>query len=60
MHHYKVIIIDSKSCKEISFNVYGKLSVMEINGSSKSVIVNEYNTPLYIETINTIDIIKER
>ena len=47
--------------KNPSLSFYGKLSKIDINinGNIKTVvsIVNEYNIPLYIETINTVDII---
>ena len=60
MKHYTITTVDSKSGKTITFKVYGKLSKIDINinGNIKTVvsIVNEYNIPLYIETINTIDI----
>jgi len=60
MKHYTVTTVDSESGKTITFKVYGKLSKIDINinGNIKTVvsIVNEYNIPLYIETINTIDI----
>jgi hypothetical protein len=48
--HYKITIIDSLTSQTISFHVYGILS--------ENRIINEYDTPLYIKTMNTISILE--
>jgi hypothetical protein len=58
-HHYEITTVDSLTSKTISFHVHGKLTTININNKIVRCIVNEYNTPLYIETINTINIVKE-
>lgn len=54
--HYSVHTVDSKTNETIKFYVYGRLRIITINKKKVSCIVNEYDVPLYIETINTIDI----
>lgn len=56
--HYTVTVIDSYSAKTIRFTVYGQLTHIECMGSKRAAIVNQYNVPVYISTINTISINK--
>ena len=58
-HHYEVAVIDSKTSVTIKFTVYGVIDYIKVNGNKTTAIVNEYNTPLFIKTINTIGISKK-
>ena len=54
--HYLISIVDSLTNQTIQFHQYGMKKDIMVEDKMVIAIVNEYQTPLYIQTINTLAI----